>query len=115
MTKVLARLILDTALIAACLFVPAHTIAWWRAWVLLAVLFFVRTVSALVVYRVNPSLLRDRARMALPSDQPRSDKVLLIGVLITGFLGLPAIAALDVFRWHVLPPPTSTVAGLGLV
>jgi protein-S-isoprenylcysteine O-methyltransferase Ste14 len=89
--------------------------AWWRAWVLLAVLFTVRLVTALVVYRVNPALLRDRARMTLPRDQPWTDKVFLIGVLITGFLGLPVIAALDVFHWHVLPRPTPVVAGFGLV
>src|SRR5262249_19098807 len=105
MTRVLVRLVFDTALIAACLFVPAGTIAWWRAWVLLGVLLIVRTVTAIFVFRVNPALLRDRAKIALAGDQPWTDKLLLVGVLITGFLGLPVIAAFDVFRWHLLTRP----------
>jgi protein-S-isoprenylcysteine O-methyltransferase Ste14 len=35
-------------------------------------------------------------------------------VLATGFLGLPAIAGLDTFRWHVLPRPTPLLRGIGL-
>ena len=115
MLRVLSRLALDTGLIAICLFVPARTIAWWRGWVLLVVLLVVRLITLVVVNRVNPALLRERARMALPGDQPWTDKVLLLAVLITGFLGLPAIAAFDVFRWHVLPRPATLVSGAGLV
>jgi len=115
MTSILLRLALDTVLIATCLFVPAGTLSWWRAWVLLVVLLVIRVLTAFVVYRVNPALLRDRAKIALPGDQPWTDKVFLIGVLITGFLGLPVIAALDVFRWHLLPRPAPLVAGIGLL
>jgi len=41
--------------------------------------------------------------------------VLLLGVLATGFLGLPIIAGLDAFRWRLLSRPMPLVAGLGLV
>jgi protein-S-isoprenylcysteine O-methyltransferase Ste14 len=40
--------------------------------------------------------------------------VLLLAVLGTGFLGIPVIAGLDVFRWHVLPPPHPVIAAAGL-
>jgi protein-S-isoprenylcysteine O-methyltransferase Ste14 len=115
MTRILLRLVLDATLIAICLFVPARTIAWWHGWALLVVFLVVRLITVVVVNRVNPALLRERARMALPVDQPRADKGLLFAVLITGFLGLPAIAALDVFRWHLLPRPAPLVSGAGLV
>jgi len=36
-------------------------------------------------------------------------------VISTGFLALPAIAAFDVFHWHVLPRPSPFIASLGLV
>lgn len=115
MLRVLARLVADAALIAILLFVSAGTLSWWRAWVLLAVLLVVRTVSAVAVYRVNPALLQERARLPIHGDQPWTDKLLLLAVITTGFVGLPVIAGFDVFRWHVLPRPALLLANLGLV
>jgi protein-S-isoprenylcysteine O-methyltransferase Ste14 len=114
MPRALARLVADAALVAALLFVSAGTVAWRRAWVLVAVLLVVRAVSAVAVYRVNPALVRERARLPIHGDQPWTDKLLLLAVLTTGFVGLPLIAGLDVFRWHLLPRPTPPIAALGL-
>jgi len=115
MLSVLARLIADAILVGVLLFTAAGTLAWERAWVLLAVMLVVRVTGAYAVYRVNPALLRDRARPPLHRDQPWTDRLLVIAVLSTGFLGLPAVAALDAFHWHALPRPTPLLAGLGLV
>src|SRR5437868_8101206 len=115
MLTVLVRLVADAALVAILLFVSDGTLSWWRAWVLLAVLLIVRTVSAVAVYRVNPALLQERARLPTHADQPRTDKLLLLAVLATGFMGLPVIAGLDVFRWQVLARPAPLLASLGLV
>ena len=115
MLKVFVRLVADAALVAFLLFASAGTIAWQRAWLLVVVLLVVRIVSAVVVYRVNPALLRERARLPIHGDQPWSDKVLLLLVITTGFLGLPVVAGCDVFRWHVLPPPGTLISALGLV
>ena len=115
MLRIAVRLIADAVLVALCLFVSAGTLAWWRAWVLLAVLLVARGIGAHAVYQVNPALLRERAKLPLHPDQPQTDRVLLLAVLATGFLGLPAIAGLDVFRWHVLPPPHPVVSAGGLV
>lgn len=115
MPRVVIRLAADAALVAIALFVAAGTLAWRRAWVLIAVLLLVRTIGAYAVYRVHPGLLRERAGLPIHSAQPRADRVLLLGVLATGFLGLPAAAALDVFHWRLLPGPAPWVAGVGLV
>lgn len=115
MLRIAVRLIADAVLVALCLFVSAGTLAWWRAWVLLAVLLVARGIGARVVYQVNPALLRERAKLPLHPDQPQTDRLLLLAVLTTGFLGLPAIAGLDIFRWHVLPPPHPLVSAGGLV
>src|SRR5919106_4988068 len=114
MLRVMARLVADAVLIAILLFSAAGTLTWWRAWLLLAVLLLVRTVGALAVYRVNPALLQERARLPIHGDQPRTDKLLLLAVLTTGFVGLPVIAGFDVFRWHLLPRPAPLLANLGL-
>jgi protein-S-isoprenylcysteine O-methyltransferase Ste14 len=53
--------------------------------------------------------------LPIHGDQPWTDKLLLLAVVTTGFVGLPAVAGLDVFHWHLLPPPPPTLAGFGLV
>jgi protein-S-isoprenylcysteine O-methyltransferase Ste14 len=115
MVRIAVRLMADAVLVALCLFVPAGTFAWWRAWVVLAILLVVRGIGAYAVYRVNPALLRERVKLPLHPDQPQTDRVLLLAVLGTGFLGLPVIAGLDVFRAHLLPPPNSIVSAGGLL
>ncbi len=115
MLRVMIRLAADTLLVAMLLFVSAGTIAWQRAWVLLAVLLLVRAVGALAVYRVNPGLLRERAKLPIHKHQLGVDRVLLLAVLATGFLGLPVISGLDAVRWHALPQPAPLIADLGLV
>lgn len=115
MLKVFVRLVADAALVATALFVPAGTVAWPRAWILLTVLLVVRTVTAVAVYRVNPALVLERAKLPIHADQPWSDKLLLLLVITTGFVGLPAVAGCDVFRWHLLPRPATLVSALGIV
>jgi protein-S-isoprenylcysteine O-methyltransferase Ste14 len=115
MQKVLLRLALDTLVTAVLLFAAAGTFAWSRAWLLLVVMLLVRVSSAVAAYRVNPILLRERAKFPIHADQPRADRLLLLAVLATGFIALPLIAALDASRWHLLPPPGSLLVGAGLL
>ena len=115
MLRVMVRLVADAALVAVALFVSAGTLLWWRAWVLLAVLLLVRAGGAIAVHRTHPSLLRERTKFPIHAEQPLADRGLVLGVLATGFLGVPAVAGVDAFRWRLLSPPSPLVAGLGLV
>ena len=114
MAKVILRLAADAVLVAILLFLAAGTLAWQQAWILLGLMCVVRVAGAIAVYRVSPALLRERARFPVHSQQRGIDRALLLGVLGTGFLGLPLIAGFDVFRWHVFPTPAPVVAGFGL-
>ena len=115
MPSVLARLVLDVMVVALAIFGGAGTWSWPRAWTLLAVMFVVRTASAVAVYQVNPTLLRERAKFPIHDAQPTSDKVLLLAVVATGFVGVPLVAGLDVFRWQLWPRPPALLAVVGLV
>ena len=115
MFRVLARVIADAMVVAIVLFAAAGTFAWQRAWVLVAVLLVVRTVSAIAVFRVNPALLRERATVLIHPRQPWVDRLILLAFMGTAFVGVPAVAALDVFRWHLLPSPPLVLASVGLV
>lgn len=114
MRGVAVRLVADALLVALLLFASAGTVRWWRAWALLATLLLVRSVGARVVHRVHPGLLRERARLPLHAAQPWTDRLLLLAVLATGFVGLPVVAGLDAFRWHLLPRPAAAISALGL-
>src|SRR5687768_6046668 len=63
MLRIAVRLVADTGLVATLLFTSAGTLAWRRAWVLLAVLLLVRALGAYAVHLVNPTLLDERARL----------------------------------------------------
>src|SRR2546421_6469093 len=115
MFRVLLRITGDTVAVAAALFVAAGTLDWPRAWILLAVLFVVRMLSAIAVYRVNPTLLRERATVLIHREQPWADRIVLLAFMGTAFIGVPAVAAFDVFHWHVLPAPPQLLATLGLI
>jgi len=114
MFRVLTRVIADAVVVAIVLFVAAGTLAWQRAWVLVAVLLVVRTLSAIAVFRVNPALLRERASVLVHRHQPWADRMILLAFMATAFVGVPAVAALDAFHWHVLPGPPRVLASVGL-
>jgi hypothetical protein len=97
------------------LLLSAGTALWPRAWMLVAILFIVRTTSAAFAYSVNPVLMRERAGFPTHRDQRVSDRILVLAVLATGFLGVPAVAGFDRFHWHLLPEPPTGVTAAGLV
>ena len=115
MSLIVGRFIFDTSLVAAILFAGAGTLHWPRAWTLLVLMLCVRGLGAAMVYRVHPELLRQRARLPGHVSQESGDRALLLAVLATGFLGVPLIAALDVWRWQFFSPPHVAISGFGVV
>lgn len=114
MIRAIAGVFIYVAFFALLLFVPAGTLNWARAWVLLGVLLVARTAGTIAVYRVSPGLLRERSRLPLQAGQPVADRVLLAGFMAS-FAALPVIAGKDVFHWHVLPTPVPAISALGLL
>lgn len=115
MLKITIRLVADAALVALLLFIGAGTLAWPRAWILLGSLLAIRVLGAIAVHRVNPALVRERAGLPIHAHQPPTDRVLVLAVLATGFLGLPLVTALDAFHWHLLARPHPAIGVIGLV
>jgi protein-S-isoprenylcysteine O-methyltransferase Ste14 len=114
MLRVLIRVVADAMIVAVVLFAAAGSLAWWRAWVLVVLLIVIRGLSAILVYRVNPALLRERATVLVHDNQPSVDRALLLVFMGAAFIGMPAVAAADVFHWHLLPQPPITVSTVGL-
>jgi len=89
--------------VAIVLFVAAGTVAWQRAWVLVAVLLVVRTLSAIAVFRVNAALLSERATVLIHPHQPWIDRLILLAFMATAFVGVLSVVVLTVLLWQVLP------------
>ena len=82
------------------LFLPAGTVHYWNAWLLLAILFLPMLVVGIVLMRKAPDLLRKR----LNTKETESDQITVIigssAMFVSGFI----LAGLD-FRFGWLPLP----------
>ena len=87
-------------LMGLLLFLPAGTVHYWNAWLLLAILFLPMLVLGIVLMRKAPDLLRKR----LNTKETESDQITVIigssAMFVSGFI----LAGLD-FRFGWLPLP----------
>lgn len=115
MSGPLVSLVAYVALVGAFLFVPAGTIHWRAAWILLAVLLVVRGVSTARLWRVRRDLLLERTKPMIQRDQLAADRVLLIAFM-AAYAALIAFASIDRWHLHLLPaiPAWLRIAGLAV-
>lgn len=106
--------VLYVGLFGTLLFVPAGTLKWRRAWILLGVLFVARLLGVLSLLRVNRELLRERSKLPVQKGQPLADKILL-PLFMAAFAGLVAFNSLDLFRLRLMAEPSSIVSAGGLL
>lgn len=96
------------------LFVPAGTLDWPRAWVLLGVTAVSTAISTGYLMATSPEIVRERWKPPIQKGQPLADKI-LVTLFILLYVGTIVMTALDVFRWHLLPPPGIIVSSVGLI
>ncbi len=98
--QAMGKFFLGLVLMAVLLFLPAGTLAFGRAWLLLSILFLLMLFAGLILMKKNPELLRKRlqARETAPGQK---QVIALSGLLfILAFL----LAGLNFrFQWLVLP------------
>lgn len=110
---------IGTALLSVCvygllLFLPAGTLHWPRAWLLLALAFAGMLVSRGWALRDRDALLAARRQAPMQHGQPIADKVLVVAFLIV-VPGYIAFIPVDVFHLHLLPRPNAALSNAGLV
>ena len=102
-TKFMAGLVLTGLM----LFLPAGTLRWWRAWLLLGILFIPMFVAGLVMLRRSPDLLEKRLNAR--EGQGAQKQVVLFSALM--FLAAFIVAGLNErFRWLILPDAVSWIS-----
>ncbi len=112
--RLAASIILQMIILGGLLFLPAGTLGWWRAWVLIDIIFFGFIASAAWLFPGHKDLLIERLKSPIQRGQPLADKIVLVIFLIS-FYGLIAFISLDVFRFHLLAGPGIIVSTLGLL
>jgi len=96
--------------LAALLFIPAWTLAYWQAWLFMAV--FVCTSGAITVYLAihDPKLLERRMNVGPRAEKEPAQKIIMV-LATLGFIAMLVFPALD-YRFGWSPVPAS-VAVLG--
>ncbi|MFA5901769.1 MAG: isoprenylcysteine carboxylmethyltransferase family protein [Hyphomicrobium sp.] len=97
------RLIVQTVIwlviLGAILFLSAGTLDWPEAWVLLVGSGGLGLVSAVIIARHDPQLIRERMRGPIQSKQKPWDKALLAVVMVL-CIAMFVVAGLDAVRYH---------------
>jgi len=106
------KFLLGFIMLAALLFVPAGTLDYWNAWLLLAILYVPMLIVGAVLLVKNPELLRKRLK-ARENEVEQKRVIFLSGLMfVAGF----AVAGLDYrFQWLVLPGWLVTAAAVVFV
>ena len=102
------------ALFAMVLLVPAGTVRWPAAWLLLGVLFIARVAGTIVLHREQPALLAERSKPPFQRGQVGADRILLPAAMAS-FAGIVAFASWDVWHRQLLGVPPVWLRALGLV
>jgi protein-S-isoprenylcysteine O-methyltransferase Ste14 len=111
--KLIIGIITNVAIYGGLLFWPAGTLRWWRAWVFLAVV-LICTVATMFFLRDRPDIINERFKSPIRRGQPLADKLILT-LFVATYIAMIIFIPLDVFRFHLLPPPGTLISTLGLI
>lgn len=111
--KLVVGIAIQSALFGCLLFLPAGTLGWWRAWLLIGIIFAGSVVSVAGLFPGRKDLLRERLKSPIQKGQPLADKIILMFFLLS-FYGLIVFIPLDVFRFHLTATPVVLVSSSGM-
>src|SRR5262245_39444237 len=101
--EVALRLLLMPIGLALVLFLPAGTLAWWQAWLFIAVFFVCVAALTLDLAVHDPELLKRRMRAGPQAETEPAQKIIMV-LVIVGFTAAIVVAALDRrFGWSAVP------------
>ena len=105
----LTRFAAGVVLLGVLLFVPAGTLAWWRGWLLMGILFVPMLAAGFVMMAKAPDLLRKRLSVHEEESEQRT-VIALSGIM---FLAAFVLAGLGHrFGWPTFPAEVSWVGAV---
>ncbi len=86
------------------IFLPAWTLDYWQAWILVAIFFACTLAVTLYLMKNDPKLLERRVKAGVGAEQERSQNIIqAVAALV--FIAIFVISALDHrFVWSTVPP-----------
>ena len=106
-TQAIAKFLGGLALVCLLLFLPAGSLRYWQAWLLIGILFVPMFIAGLIMMKKSPDLLRKR----LDAREEESEQKAVIALSGLMFLAAFIIAGLNYrLRWIVFPAWVSIVA-----
>jgi protein-S-isoprenylcysteine O-methyltransferase Ste14 len=111
--KSIASIIFNVPIFAVLLFLPAATLHWWRAWLLIGVALMGMVGGVVSLSRDHEGALKERLKPPIQIGQPLADKIIVV-LFLAAFYGLVIFIPLDVFRFHLMGKPGTLVSSLGL-
>ncbi len=107
--EAILKIAAGVVLLSLLLFLPAGTLAWPQAWLLMGILFIPMFCAGLVMMAKNPQLLRER----LDAKEREKEQKTVIGLSALMFLAAFVTAGLNYrFGWIVLPSWVSWAAAV---
>ena len=101
--QALASSVFGIVFFGIALFVPAGTVAYWQAWVFIAVFMVCATVSSVYLTARNPEALRRRMK-AGPMAETRPAQRIIISAIVLLVAAVLVVGALDWrFGWSTMP------------
>ena len=98
--QAIAKFVLGLFSIASLLFIPAGTMYWMNAWILIGLLFIPMIIVGMILLIKNPDLLRKRLNTKEKETEQKAVVALSGMMFLSGFI----IAGLNYrFNWFVLP------------
>ena len=96
----ITKYLLGLILVMTVLFLPAGTLRYWNAWLLIGLLFIPMLIVGIILSISNPNLLKRRLE-SKEKETKQKEVILLSGVMfVLGFI----IAGLNYqYRWNILP------------
>lgn len=108
-SQAIVKFLCGLLLVGLLLFLPAGTLAYWQAWLLIGILFVPMFIAGLVMMKKSPALLRKR----LDAKEEQSQQKTVIAFSGLMFLAAFLAAGLNVrFGWRVLPAWVSNASAV---
>jgi protein-S-isoprenylcysteine O-methyltransferase Ste14 len=112
LTQAITKYVAGLILVGLLLFLPAGSLAYWQAWLFIAILFVPMLAAGLIMLKMAPDLLRKR----LSAREEQAEQKAVIALSGCMFLAAFVIAGLNYrFAWVVTPPWVSYVAAVAFV
>jgi protein-S-isoprenylcysteine O-methyltransferase Ste14 len=97
------------------IFLPAWTLDYWQAWILVAIFFSCTLAVTLYLVKNDPQLLERRVKAGVGAEQERSQNVIQAFAAVV-FIAIFVVSVLDHrFGWSTVPPSLTALGDLLIV